>query len=99
MMSTLAKMEISITEQVRAKRDAMTFTMVNDGNSHTVQQLREKLSDFASFFPYTAWGGGGTGIFRSYSAGTRCGLSQTTTTLTAIASKIPNLSTRRSRQI
>ena len=55
--STLANMEISITEQVRAKRYVMTFTMVNDVNFHTVQQLREELTYFASFFPSTAWGG------------------------------------------
>ena len=58
MVSTLAKMEISITKQVRAKRDAMTFTMVNNVNFHTVEQFQEELTDFASFFPFTAWGGG-----------------------------------------
>ena len=57
MESTLANMEISITKQVRAKRDAMSFTMVNNMNFHTVQQLREELADLASFFPSTAWGG------------------------------------------
>ena len=61
MASTLAKIEIYITEQVREKWDAMTFTMVNDVNFHTVQQLLEELADFASFFPSTAWGGGGHG--------------------------------------
>ena len=57
MASTLAKMDIFITKQVQAKRDATTFTMVNDVNFHTVQQLREELTYFASFFPSTAWGG------------------------------------------
>ena len=50
-------MEISITEQVQAKRYTMTFTIVNEVNFHTVQQLREELSDFASFFPSIAWRG------------------------------------------
>ena len=59
MASTLAKMEISITEQVRAKRDAMTFTMVNDVKFHTVQQLQDELTEFASFFPSAVWGEGG----------------------------------------
>ena len=57
MESALAKMEIYITEQVQSKRDAMTFTMVNDVNFHNVQQLQEELSDFARFFPSTLWGG------------------------------------------
>ena len=57
MASTLAKMEISVPKQVQAKRDAMTFTIVNEVNFHTVQQLREELADFASFFPSTAWRG------------------------------------------
>ena len=55
MASTLAKMEISITKQVRAKRDAVTFMIVNRVNFHTVQQLQEELADFASFFPSTSW--------------------------------------------
>ena len=37
----------------------MRFTMVNEVNFHTVQQLREELADLASFFPSTAWGGWG----------------------------------------
>ena len=40
MASTFTKMEIFITKQVRAKRDAMTFAMVKKLNLHTVQQLR-----------------------------------------------------------
>ena len=35
----------------------MTFTVVNEVNFHTVQQLREELVDFASFFPSTVWRG------------------------------------------
>ena len=58
MASTLSKMEISITKQVRAKRDAMTFMMVNDVKFYTVQQLQEELTDFARFLPSTTWGGG-----------------------------------------
>ena len=57
MARTFSNMEISITEQVQEKRDAMKFTMVNNLKFHTVQQLREKLADFVSFFPSTAWGG------------------------------------------
>ena len=61
MASTLAKMEISITEHVRVKWDAMVFMMGNDVNFHTFQQLLEELVDFTIFFPFTAWGGGGGG--------------------------------------
>ena len=57
MASNLAKMDIFISEHVRAKRDATAFTMVNKVNFHTVQQLREEPAYFASFFPSTAWGG------------------------------------------
>ena len=57
MASTFTKMEISITKQVWAKRDAMKFAMVNEVNFHTVQQLWEEIADFASFFLSTAWGG------------------------------------------
>ena len=57
MASTLAKMDIFITKQVQAKRDATTFTMVNDVNFHTVQQIREELADFARFLISTSWEG------------------------------------------
>ena len=57
MESNLAKMEISISEHVRAKQDATAFAMVNKVNFHTVQQLQEEPAYFASFFPSTAWGG------------------------------------------
>ena len=35
--------------------------MVNDVKLHSIQKLREKLADFASFSPSIAWGGGDHG--------------------------------------
>ena len=52
-------MEISITAQVQAKRDALAFTQFTaPPDFHNTKMLREEPAIFLSAFPCNKWGGG-----------------------------------------
>ena len=58
MDSGVTKTEISISTQVRAKRDALAFTQFTaPPNFHNTKLLREELAIFLSTFPCNQWRG------------------------------------------